>query len=102
MEGYGMIDDPEHDPGSLVDVIQNDVDGNWSELGSAGNWNVLEGAYLHFARNEGTIKGNVTVGQGANPNFIGPELMFAHQLDDYYEDPVLIIKTAWGRKEPGG
>ena len=22
--------------------------------------------------------------------------MFAHQLDTYYEDPVLIIKTAWG------
>jgi hypothetical protein len=22
--------------------------------------------------------------------------MFAHQLDEYYEDPVLIIKTAWG------
>ncbi len=24
--------------------------------------------------------------------------MFAHQLDEYYEDPVLIIKTAWGGK----
>ena len=24
--------------------------------------------------------------------------MFAHQLDAYYEDPVLIIKTAWGGK----
>ena len=22
--------------------------------------------------------------------------MFAHQLDTYFEDPVLIIKTAWG------
>ncbi|MBK8623495.1 MAG: hypothetical protein IPN79_17480 [Saprospiraceae bacterium] len=29
---------------------------------------------------------------------IGPELMFAHQMDVYYEDPVLIIKTAWGGK----
>jgi hypothetical protein len=24
--------------------------------------------------------------------------MFAHQIDEYYDDPVLIIKTAWGGK----
>ncbi len=96
MEGYGTIDDPENDPGSLIDVIQNDTDGDWSEIGEAGNWNTLEGAYLYFANDGDTIRTNVTVGQGDNPNLIGPELMFAHQLDEYYDDPVLIIKTAWG------
>ncbi|NRA48575.1 MAG: T9SS type A sorting domain-containing protein, partial [Phaeodactylibacter sp.] len=45
-----------------------------------------------------TTRAKVTVGQGANDNLFGPELMFAHQLDRYYEDPVLIIKTAWGGK----
>jgi uncharacterized protein (DUF2141 family) len=40
----------------------------------------------------------VSVGQGAYSEFIGPELAFAHQLDDYYDDPILIIKTAWGGK----
>ncbi|MEL7427702.1 MAG: sialate O-acetylesterase, partial [Bacteroidota bacterium] len=53
---------------------------------------------LYFANGDETIKSKVTVGQGANTNLIGPELMFAHQLDRYYEDPVLIIKTAWGGK----
>jgi len=98
MEGFGTINDPENDPGSLIDVIQNDVDENWSEIGEIGNWNTLEGASLYFANNGDTIRTNVTVGQGNNPNLIGPELMFAHQLDEYYEDPVLIIKTAWGGK----
>ena len=54
-------------------------------------------AYLYFPNGAGdTIRDHVTVGQGAYPDLIGPELMFAHQLDAYFEDPVLIIKTAWG------
>lgn len=98
MEGYGSITDPENDPGSLVDVLQNDVNSAWSKIGEPGNWTTLENVYLYFERNGGTIKSKVTVGQGANANLIGPELMFAHQLNEYYEDPVLIIKTAWGGK----
>ncbi len=98
MKGFGTINDPENDPGSLIDVIQNDVDGNWSAIGAVDNWNVLDGVSLYFANNGDTIRANVTVGQGDNPNLIGPELMFAHQLDAYYDDPILIIKTAWGGK----
>ncbi len=98
MQGFGTINDAENDSGSLVDVLENDVEGNWSEIGGADNWNTLEGAYLYFANDGATIRSNVTVGQGANANLIGPELMFAHQLDAYYEDPILIIKTAWGGK----
>ena len=50
-------------------------------------------------QNDGdTIRTNVTVGQGENPNLIGSELMFAHTLDEYYDEPILIIKTAWGGK----
>jgi hypothetical protein len=98
MQGYGTINDPENDPGSLIDVIQNDAEGNWSKIGTPDHWNTLEDAYLYFEKPGETIRANVTVGQGANSNLIGPELMFAHQLDEYYEDPVLIIKTAWGGK----
>ncbi|MBK8623548.1 MAG: hypothetical protein IPN79_17780 [Saprospiraceae bacterium] len=98
MEGYGTIEDAENDPGSLADVIRKDSTGEWSTLGQPGNWTTLDNVYLHFARNGETIKSNVTVGQGAFSDLIGPELMFAHQMDVYYEDPVLIIKTAWGGK----
>ena len=98
MEGYGTIEDAENDPGSLIDIIENDVDGNWDEIGELGNWNSLEDAYIYFANDGDTIRTNVTVGQGNGPNLIGAELMFAHQLDEYYEEPILIIKTAWGGK----
>lgn len=98
MEGYGSINDPENDPGSLVDVIEKDVEGDWSAIGEEGDWAILEGASIYFAKDGDTIRTNVTVGQGSNPNLIGPELMFAQQLDAYYDDPVLIIKTAWGGK----
>ena len=98
MEGYGTIEDTENDPGSLIHVIDNDVDGKWSKIGEEGNWSSLEDAYLYFANDGDTIRTNVTVGQGENPNLIGSELMFAHTLDEYYDEPILIIKTAWGGK----
>jgi hypothetical protein len=98
MEGQGTIEDPENDPGSLMDVLRNDTAGNWSDLRKGDQWTILDGAYLYYARTNDTIRAHVTVGQGAYPDLIGPELMFARLVDDYYDDPVLIIKTAWGGK----
>ena len=84
-------------PNTLLDVMENDTEGQWTMLQTGGAWTVLDDAYLHFENGDGTvIKDNVTIGQGVNPNYIGPELMFAHQMDQYFEDPVLIIKAAWG------
>ncbi len=98
MQGHGAIDDPENDLGDLIDVIQNDESGDWSDVGRVDNWNTLNDVFLYYEGDDGTIKQNVTVGQGANSNSFGPELMFAHQLDKFYDDPVVIIKTAWGGK----
>lgn len=98
MQGFGAVDQPENAPGTLHHIVQNDVHGTWSELGSINNWASLDRAYLYFERDGDTVQSNVTVGQGAYPGLIGPELAFAHQLDKYYEDPILIIKTAWGGK----
>ena len=98
MEGYGSVEDPENDPGSLVDVMRNDVNDDWTDIWGDGDWKTFDGAWIYFARLEDTIRAQVTVGQGAWPGLIGPELMFAQQMDDYYDDPVLIIKTAWGGK----
>lgn len=96
MQGFGKVEDAENDPGTLVHVIENDEDGDWSMLGEAGDWSVLDDAYLYFEVNDEIIRDRITVGQGAFTDLIGPELMFAHALDAYYEDPILIIKTAWG------
>ena len=73
---------------SLIHVIDNDVDGKWSKIGEEGAWSSLEDAYLYFANDGDTIRTNVTVGQGENPNLIGSELMFAHTLDEYYDEAI--------------
>ncbi|MFH4968445.1 sialate O-acetylesterase [Gaetbulibacter sp. M240] len=101
MQGQGTIIDPEGDPGDLIDIIENDTNGDWAEVGQPNNWTTLDNVYLYYEADGGTIKEKVTVGHGANSNSIGPELMFAHQMDAFYEDPVLIIKTAWGGKSLG-
>ena len=86
-------------PNTLLDVVSNDTEGQWSMLETDGDWDVLDNAYIYFPNGQGdTIRDHVSIGQGANPDLIGPELMFAHQIDEYYEDPILIIKTAWGGK----
>ncbi|MFT4680020.1 MAG: hypothetical protein ACI9CU_001556 [Polaribacter sp.] len=84
-------------PNTLLNVIENDTDNLWSMLETDGEWSVMDNAYLYFENGDGDlIRDKVSIAQGANPDMIGPELMFAHQMDEYYEDPVLIIKAAWG------
>ena len=45
-------------------------------------------------------RGNLTVGYGS-PGCIGLALQFGHIMGDHYEEPVLLIKTAWGGKSIG-
>ncbi|HEX5270928.1 MAG TPA: sialate O-acetylesterase, partial [Gemmataceae bacterium] len=40
-------------------------------------------------------KGKLTVGYGS-PGCVGPELEFGSVVGDHYDEPVLLIKTAWG------
>jgi len=42
--------------------------------------------------------GWLTTGYGASPDHIGPEYAFGFAVGDYFEDPVLLIKSAWGGK----
>ena len=46
-------------------------------------------------------KGNLKPGFGANGSTIGPELGFGSVVGDAYEEPVLLIKIAWGGKSIG-
>lgn len=41
-------------------------------------------------------QGWLTTGYGADEKHIGPEYGFGFAVGDHYEDPVLIIKSAWG------
>jgi alpha-galactosidase len=56
-----------------------------------GRWLERDDVWIKFLDRRGTL----TVGYGS-PNCIGPELECGAVLGDRYEQPVLLIKTAWG------
>jgi alpha-galactosidase len=74
-----LIDDPTQAP--LYDHFK----------ASDGSWIVRDDVWIAYLdRSEPlTVEGLQT---------FGPELQFAFTMADYYENPVLIIKTAWGGK----
>lgn len=103
MEGQGEIDqrDQARNTRTLTWVMEND-DGTFAHLKTGDDWTVREDVQIYYERGQigslVTQKGGLTTGYGAADYLIGPELQFGHVLGDHYEDPVLIIKTAWGGK----
>ncbi|MFT6864907.1 MAG: hypothetical protein ACJAVK_003478 [Akkermansiaceae bacterium] len=96
MEGAGKVDgDPKRNggKGSLGYLVENsekykhlkDKKGNWIERDDVSIW--------YLGR-----KGKLAPGFGAGPGAIGPEYAFGHVMGDAIEEPVLLIKTAWGGK----
>jgi len=94
MEGHGAIgtldwlgEDPVY--GHLLAKAKNED----------GSWKVRDDVWVYYPRARGGLKkGALTVGFGAGDQKIGPELMFGHVMGDYYDNQVLLIKTAWGGK----
>ena len=94
MEGHGgirTIDDLGNDPkhGQLLKKLKN-ADGSWA---------VRDDVFVYYKRSGDVVKAPLTVGQGCSSGEIGPELMFGMIMGDYYKEPVLLIKTAWGGKD---
>lgn len=56
-----------------------------------GTWVVRDDVVIKFWGRHGGL----TVGYGS-PNCIGPELEFGNTVGDHFDQPVLLIKTAWG------
>ena len=64
-----------------------------------GKWIVRKDVKVYYERGRGGLKkGGLTVGFGAGDDKIGPEFQFGHVMGDYFDEPVLLIKTAWGGK----
>ena len=61
---------------------------NWRK---DGKWLERDDVWIKFLDR----KGKLTVGYGS-PKCIGPELEFGWVVGDRYDEPVLLIKTAWG------
>ena len=107
MEGQGSVD---HDDGP------NGAKGNlaWSMVNSQsakkmkklknekGEWVVRDDVQVSFkVGGDKLLKGGLTVGftgyaADGSRRHMGPELGFGFVLGDFYQEPVLLIKTAWG------
>lgn len=92
MEGYGHVrtlphlaDDPEGK--ELLGQVTN-PDGSWA---------VRDDVFVYFR--SGQRVGNLTIGFGAGPEFVGPELALGTLMGDMFDEPVVLVKTAWGGKD---
>jgi len=107
MQGQGVVsmDHPDYYNGGLGNLV-------WSMANSAskdmmqhlkdasGNWVVRDDVEISFKVNDVVRKGGLTIGYTGygGSSHIGPELQFGHVVGDYFDEPVLLIKTAWGGK----
>ena len=94
MEGHGFVKaDPKRNggKGSLEQVAPERFP---HLIAKDGRWVVRDDVWIHYLDR----KGKLTVGYGAQPDRIGPELGFGHVIGDACDEPVLLIKLAWGGK----
>ncbi len=92
MEGHGGVqtldrlgEHPTH--GYLLKKIKNDD----------GSFVVRDDVFVYYQKKDEEIMRPLSVGMGAwGADWFGPELMFGIGMGDYFNEPVLLIKTCWG------
>ena len=112
MQGQGVVDldHPQYyngGKGTLLHVMKNTVTPDrYAHLqDDKGNWVVREDVHVRFRVKDGEVeeavkKGGLSIGFAGYPgrHHIGPEYQFGHVVGDHYDQPVVLIKTAWGGK----
>lgn len=99
MEGQGIIAaDPKRNggKGSLEYLVKTPASAPRFKhlVDKDGKWVVRNDVWVSYLDR----KGPLTVGFGAKPDRIGPELGFGVIVGDAIDEPVLLIKCAWGGK----
>jgi hypothetical protein len=102
MEGHGFVAaDPKRNEGkgSLEFVAKNPPTSEKFKhlLNAKGEWVVRDDVWIHYLDR----KGKLTAGFGVKEDRIGPELGFGFVIGNAFEEPVLLIKLAWGGKSLG-
>ncbi len=99
MVGSGFVNSDEKrngGRGSLEYLVKDDATANKYKhlIDEKGDWMVRDDVWIHDLDR----KGPLTVGYGSGSDRIGPELGFGWVVGDSFEEPVLLIKMAWGGK----
>ncbi len=107
MEGQGVVsmDDPHDYNGGKGNLVWSMKYSKSAEKmknlkNEKGEWVVRDDVQISFKVNGKVRKGGLTVGYTGygGSSHIGPELQFGNVMGDYLDEPVLLIKTAWGGK----
>ena len=107
MQGQGVVamDDPgdyNGGQGNLVWSMKHSV--SKTEMvhlrDATGKWTVRDDVEIRYKFRDKVRQGMLTVGYTGygGSSHIGPELQFGHIVGDHFDEPVLLIKTAWGGK----
>jgi alpha-galactosidase len=99
MQGQGNIpSDPKRNggKGSLEFLAKDPATASAFQqlLTPDGKWATRDDVWIDYLERRGPL----TVGYGVSPQCIGPELGFGWVLGDALDEPVLLIKCAWGGK----
>lgn len=97
MQGHGRIEMEQE--GDLADAAAQEA---FAYLRANEQWVEREDVhYIHTTGQGEVVQSTLRVGLGARADSIGPELAFGHVLGEHFEEPVLLIKTAWGGQALG-
>ena len=107
MQGHGVVDldDPRDYNGGKGTLV-------WSMKHSASKdqmrhlrdqnsmWVTRDDVFVRYQTEETLKRSGLTIGLSGyeGKHHIGLELQFGHIVGDYFDEPVLLIKTAWGGK----
>ncbi len=68
--------------------------------GSGARWVVRDDVFIDSNVDDKVRRGMLSVGYGGGGEaWIGPEFAFGVEMGDLYDEPVLLIKAAWGGKD---
>ena len=108
MEGQAVVD-LDHEQhynggrGTLARLVEDaELEPRLAHLrGEDGEWATRDDVFCWYRTGHGTLKrGPLSVGFAVydGRHHFGPELQFAHLVGDRFDEPVLLVKTAWGGK----
>lgn len=107
MEGQAVVD-LDHEKyynggrGTLQRVMKDAKGDRYAHLvDDAGKWAVRDDVVVWYRAAGKRMKvGKLSIGYAVyeGRHHFGPELQFGHVIGDHFDDPVLLIKTAWGGK----
>ncbi len=107
MEGQAVVDldHPEHyngGKGTLVRVMaESKTPERYGHLKTPdGDWSQRDDVFVRYRTENELKRGPLSIGFAVYPgrHHFGPELQFGHVMGDCFDEPVLLIKTAWGGK----